>query len=144
MASPISSRVCYDTGISKAPNLARVEASYDPNGALKGGLRFMAITPGATGIYYVQMKNINQVKYGVSSLADGDFSFDMKRVLNINAEVSSSTGGLNSSLDTIAKFDSANNRYIIYVFNNTGLQSLSTGNKLNITITYTNNIKGGI
>jgi hypothetical protein len=138
--SSISSKVMYSVGTASRSNLVKIDASFDPNGACKGGLRFVSITgSGTAGIYYVKLKNIKSVKYPVSDITDGDFSFDLNRIVGLYADISDSS--LSNQSVSLA-YDFPNNRIIAYVYDHTGGVAL-TG-KLNLQITFTNNVKGGI
>lgn len=152
MAS-IDSRILFNNYNAVEAGRVMIEAAYDPVGGCKGGLRYMRIAPTnisgggtATGTYYVNLKNINAVKYNVTDLNDGDFSFDMSRVSYICAEVVSTNPSSAPTLgiSTAVQYDSANNQYIVYIYNQTGLIALPAGNRIVVTATYNSFNKVGI
>jgi len=152
MAS-IASHVLFKSYNGLQTQTVMLEASYDPNGGCKGGLRYVRISPNnpvgggtATGVYYVSLKNINSVKYNVTDMNDGNLSFDMKRVNYINAEIVSNNPATlgNSSISTAVRFDSVNNVYLVYVYDVTGLINVPANCRLTVSLTYTKYLTGGI
>jgi hypothetical protein len=106
---------------------------------VKGGLKFVSIVySGTAGIYYVQLKNIFYRKDGITSINDGDTSFSMSNVVHFTSSIAEGTipTAANATLKTTNVYDAANNRYVVYVHDYTGLKVLPTITRLNVEITY--------
>ena len=133
-------RVLAQNHLSKQTNAVKINASYDPTGGVKGGLKFCSIVPsGTAGIYYVQLKNIFYRKDGITSINDGDTSFPMSNVTYFLAEVvgqGSNPTLANAGLQVSNVYDAANNRFILYTFDATGLKGIPVGSRISLEITY--------
>jgi len=135
----IKARVLCQAYLSKQTCAVKVNASYDPLGGVKGGLKFVSIVySGTAGIYYVQLKNIFYRKDGITSINDGDTSFSMSNVVHFTSSIAEGTipTAANATLKTTNVYDAANNRYVVYVHDYTGLKVLPTITRLNVEITY--------
>jgi hypothetical protein len=133
-------RVLAQNHFSKQTNAVKINASYDPTGGVKGGLKFCSIvSSGTAGIYYVQLKNIFYRKDGITSITDGDKSFPMSNVTYFTCEIvgQAPTPTLaNAGFSTSNVYDAANNRYNVYVYDATGLKDVPVGSRLSLEITY--------
>ena len=135
----IKAMVLCQAYLSKQTCAVKVNASYDPLGGVKGGLKFVSIVPsGTAGSYYVQLKNIFYRKDGITSITDGDVSFQMSNVTHFASSISedSTPTAATASIKTSNVYDAANNRYIVYVHDYTGLKNVPSVARLNVEITY--------
>lgn len=117
-----------------------LDVSYDTIGGCKGGIKYCAITKVSTGVYQVKLKNIfnSEVKSSFATINDGNFDYLMSGVEYIDAKVSfdspTNLTAANSNIKTQTYFDSANNRYLVYVFNNAALVDVPVNSRLNVQI----------
>lgn len=133
-------RVLSQSFLSKQTNAVKINVSYDPQGGVKGGLKFCSVIPsGSAGVYYVQLKNIFYKKDGITSINEGDTSFPMGNVVYFTGEV---VGGgatptlASAGLQVTNTYDAVNNRFNVYVFDSTGLKNIPVGSRLSFEITY--------
>jgi hypothetical protein len=133
-------RVLAQNHFSKQTNAVKINVSYDPTGGVKGGLKFCSIvSSGTAGIYYVQLKNIFYRKDGITSINDGDKSFPMSNVVYFTGELVGQAPNptiANAGLQVSNTYDAANNRFIVYTFDATGLKDIPVGSRLSFEITY--------
>ncbi len=121
-----------------APVLINVVAAYSPATGVKGGLRFMNCTKTSTGIYRGQLKNIFRIKNAVSSLSDGDFTFNFDTIkfyqANLNYSEVAAAGDL--SIYSCSYFNTSSKIMSLLTFNSSGVLTDSTSD-MNIPHTVT-------
>ena len=136
----VTSHILYNSSCDRNNGQVRIDAAYDPTGGCKGGLNFVKIIPsGTTGVYFVQLKNIEIVKFGGIDLTDGDFTFDVDRVIYVNAEVISTNPPTltTDAINTAVQIDPSNNRIIVYVYDNTGAINVPASSRLMVSVIFT-------